>query len=107
MSKRQNSSLADFIALSAILIYFTGVNNYLNLLFTTFKSINAVLLQLENASILSFIFKYSITFPIVGLILSYIGSPRGKEGYVIGKVLYFLVGYIVCLGLDNIANLLF
>ena len=107
MSKKQNSSLADFIALSVILIYFTGINNYLNLLFTTLKSINAVLLQLENTSILSFIFKYYITFPVVGLILSYIGSLRGKEGHVIGKVLYFLIGYIVCLGLDYIANLIF
>lgn len=107
MSKRKNDSLIDWIVISAFLIYYTGLNNYLSLLFTTLKSINDVLLQLENISILSFVFKYYITFPIVGLILSKIGSPRGKEGHVIGKVLYFIIGYFVCLALDLIAKQVF
>ena len=107
MSSRKADALINLVVISVILIYFVGLNNYLNLLFATLKSINEVLLQLENASILSFALKYYITFPIVGLILSYIGSPRGKKGHMVGKILYFLVGYIVCLILDFVAKLIF
>ena len=98
MSKRRINSLTEWIVLSIILIYFIGLNSYLNLLFTTIRNINEV-------SILSYTLKYFITFPIVGLILSKIGSPRGKEGHIIGKILYFLIGYLVCLILDYIAYL--
>ena len=105
MSKKRINSLTEWIVLSIILIYFIGLNSYLNLLFTTIRNINEVLLQLEKTSILSYTLKYFITFPIVGLILSKIGSPRGKEGHIIGKILYFLIGYLVCLILDYIAYL--
>ena len=36
---------------------------------------------------------YFITFPLVGVILMMLGSPRRKEGHWIGKILYFIVGY--------------
>lgn len=105
MSKRKLNSLTEWIVLSIILIYYIGLNSYLNLLFTTIRNINEVLLQLEKTSILSYTLKYFITFPIVGWILSKIGSPRGRGGHIIGKTLYFLIGYFVCLILDYIACL--
>jgi len=43
---------------------------------------------------------------MVGVILTMLGSPRGKEGHRVGKILYFIVGYIVGAILDLIANII-
>ena len=51
--------------------------------------------------------KYFITFPILGVILMMLGSPRGKEGHWIGKILYFVVGYGIGFLLDFISKLIF
>lgn len=77
------------------------------MLYHMFKLINTILLQINNASILSCVFKYYITFPIVGIILSFIVSTKGEERKIIGKILYFIVGYIACLVLDVIAQVIF
>ena len=52
-------------------------------------------------------FKYFITFPIAGVLLMRLGSPRGKKGHQLGKVLYFMVGYVIGLVLDFISGLIF
>ena len=107
MSKAKTSDLFKFIILSIILIKYIGFKAYTNLLYQIFKIFNMILTQLYNTSILSIIFKYFIVYPIVGILLSVIGSPRGKKGHVIGKILYFIVGYFVGMGLDWLSQLIF
>lgn len=107
MSKRNLNELSSLIILFSLLIHFTGLKYTLNLFYQLLKSINIVLIQLNNTSVLSVLFKYCITFPTVGIILTVLGSPRGKEGHIIGKILYFIVGYLVGFIFDNISQLIF
>ena len=68
---------------------------------------NSILVLFYDTTILNVIFKYFITFSLVGVILLMLGSPRGKEGHWIGKILYFIVGYGIGFILDFISKLLF
>ena len=67
--------------------------------------LNSILISFYDTTILNVMFKYFITFPIVGLILMILGSPRGKEGHWIGKILYFIVGYGIGFLLDIVSKL--
>ena len=107
MSRRKTNDAASLIFISIILIKYIGIKETVDMLYHMFKLINTILLQINNVSILSFVFKYYITFPIVGIILSFIGSPKGEEGKIIGKILYFIVGYVAGLVLDVIAQVIF
>lgn len=107
MSKRKANDLASLIVLSGILIHTFGLKYTLDLFYQMFKLFNSVSMQLTNTSVLTAMFKYCIAFPIVGIILTAIGSPRGKEGHIIGKVLYFIVGYIIGFVFDYIAKIVF
>lgn len=107
MSKRKTNDLVGLIILSIILIRTYGLKYTFDLFFQMLKFINSILLQLANTSVLTTMFKYCIAFPTVGIILTAIGSPRGKEGHIIGKVLYFIVGYIIGFILDYIAKIIF
>ena len=107
MSRRKTNDVAGLIIISFILIKYMGFKASINLLYQMFKLLNTILLQFSNTSILSHAFKYCITFPIVGIVLSFLGSPRGKKGHIIGKILYFSVGYISCFILDLIAKSIF
>lgn len=107
MSKRKTNDLAGLIVLFVILIRTYGLKYIFDLLFQMLKFINTILLQLANTSVLTAMFKYCIAFPLVGIILTAIGSPKGKEGHMIGKILYFIVGYIIGFILDYIAKIIF
>ena len=107
MSKRRANNIASLIIMMSMLIKCMGFKESISLLYYTLKSFNSVLLQLSNTSVISYVLKYYITFPIVGSVLSCLGSPRGKQGHLIGKILYFIIGYIVCLILDFFANVIF
>ena len=90
-----------------MIVIFAGLRYALDVFYQIFKILNSVLIQINNTSILTQLFKYCITFPCVGFVLTAINSPRGKVGHIIGKVLYFIVGYIVGFVLDYIARILF
>ncbi len=107
MSKRKANDLVSLIVISALLIHTCGLKYTLDLYFQMLKMFNTILLQLTNTSVLTVIFKYCITFPIVGIILSAIEFPRGKKGRYIGKGFYFVVGYFVGFVLDSIAKIIF
>lgn len=106
MSRRKTNDLIEFVFLIIFLISFTGFKNTIQIVYDSFKFINDITIQLCSSSILTIMFKYFITFPIVGILLVKMGSPRGKTGRFIGKVLYFIVGYGIGLFLDIIANLI-
>lgn len=107
MAKIKTNDIVNLMILSIILIRYVGIKASINLLYQMLKIFNTILLQLCNISVLSFVFKYCITFPIVSIILSVLGSPRGKKGQIISKIFYFIIGYIICLVLDLIAKYIF
>lgn len=107
MSKRTTSELIELAFTFIILSSFLGIKETLNIIKQILSMFNSILVSFYNTTILNVIFKYFITFPLVGVILMMLGSPRGKEGHWIGKILYFIVGYGIGFILDFISKLLF
>ena len=107
ISKRTSRNLFSLIVIISLMIYYNGLSYTMNLFYQLLKLFNFVFIQLNNTSILTIMFKYCIAYPIVGVILTAIGSPRGKEGHYIGKIFYFIVGYVVGVILDSLATLIF
>ena len=107
MNRKSIENITGLIISIAVLSMCIGIKETMKLLYKSLTYINTMLLQIENTSILSLVFKYYITFPIVGIILSIIGSPKGKNGHIIGKILYFIVGYVICLILDLVSRNIF
>ena len=107
ISKRKAKDLFRLIVIISLIVYYNGLNYAVNLFYQLLKLFNFLFIHLENTSILTIMFKYCIAYPIVGVILTAIRSPRGKEGHHIGKILYFIVGYIVSFILDGMATIIF
>lgn len=107
MSKRATSELIELFFTFVILSSFLGIKETLNIIKQVLSMLNTILIAFYDTTILNIMFKYFITFPIVGVILMMLGSPRGKEGNWIGKILYFVVGYGIGFLLDFISKLIF
>ena len=107
MSKRTTSELIELAFTFIILSSFLGIKETLNIIKQILSMFNSILVSFYDTTILNVIFKYFITFPLVGVILMMLGSPRGKEGHWIGKILYFIVGYGIGFILDFISKLIF
>ena len=105
MSKRLSYATSLILLLS--IIYVHGIKNTASMFYMVIKFLNSIVVALCNISVLTYIFKYGITYSIVGIIFTLIGSPREKEGHIIGKVLYFIVGYFIAFLLDYLADILF
>lgn len=106
-SKRTSKDLFSLITVILLMIYYNGLSYTVDLFYQLLKLFNSVIIQLNNTSILTVMFKFCISYPIVGVILTAIGSPRGKKGHYIGKILYFIVGYVVGFILDSLATMIF
>lgn len=107
ISKRTLKDLFNLIVIILLMIYYNGLSYTVDLFYQLLKLFNSVTIQLDNTSVLTVMFKFCITYPIVGVILTVIGLPRGKEGHYIGKILYFIVGYLVGFILDSLATMIF
>ena len=107
MSKKATSELIELVFTFVILSSFLGIKETLNIIKQVLSMLNSILVSFYDTTILNVMFKYFITFPMVGVILMMLGSPRGKEGHLIGKVLYFIVGYGIGFLLDFISKLIF
>lgn len=107
MNKKTTSELIELAFIFVILSSFFGIKETLNITKQVMSMFNYILVSFYDTTILNVMFKYFITFPIVGIILMRLGSPRGKEGHWIGKILYFIVGYGIGFILDFISRLIF
>jgi hypothetical protein len=105
MSKKVSSELTGIVLTFGILSSFIGIKETFNIIKQILSMLNSILISFYDTTILNVMFKYFITFPIVGLILMILGSPRGKEGHWIGKILYFIVGYGIGFLLDIVSKL--
>ena len=107
MRKRTTSELIELVFTFVILSSFLGIKDTLNIIKQILSMFNSILVSFYDTTILNVMFKYFITFPIVGVLLIMLGSLRRKEGHWIGKILYFIVGYGVGFFLDFISKLIF
>lgn len=107
MIKRKSNELVKLIVLLIYIIYHYGLSYLIKIIQFLFNSLNSFAVQICNTSILSIYLKYYITYPIVGLLFTLFHVSIGRSGHYIGKVLYFLVGYVTCIILDCIASFIF
>ena len=88
-----------------------GLNNTVTNLFTSckfvLKWINEIVFQLNDESILTFLFQHKITFFAVGILFVIFNVNKSKFGKFFGKVAYWIIGTLVAFGLDYISNLIF
>lgn len=91
MSKRTISELIELVFTFVILSSLLGIKETLNIIkqILSLSMFNSILVSFYDTAILNVMFKYFITFPIVGIILMRLGSPRGKEGH--GLVKFYIL----------------
>lgn len=107
MSKKRSNQLIELSFSFVILSSFIGIKETLTIAKQMFSMFNLILVSFYDITILNVMFKYLVTFPIVGLFLMMLGSSKGKEGHWIGKFLYFIIGYVIGVILDVISNQIF
>lgn len=107
MSKEIKNELIGLLFLFGFIACFNGFQYALDVFNNMLKLINSLLISLNENSVLTIVFKHPITYSIVGICLTAIGLPKGKEGHIIGKVLYFIIGYIIGIVFDYISTLIF
>lgn len=71
------------------------------------KLINQITIQINGDYLITNLFKTSITFAIVGILLELLCIKRGKFGKFFGKTAFWLVGYPVAFVLNQISKLIF
>ena len=107
MSRKDNVELIELIFRFAIFSSFLGVKATFNFIKQLLSLANSILVSLYDTTILNIIFKHFFAYPMVGVILMIIRSPKGKAGHWTGKVLYFIVGYVIGFALDFASKLFF
>lgn len=99
-----------------ILIFFfaTGIKGVLSFLdvvklvfITLVSAINSLTIALIGDSIYTLLFKSTITYFLVGLILSFYNIKHGRFAKYFGKVSYYIIGYFVAVILNIIVSLFY
>lgn len=97
------STIFCFIPMLSLLGFETGIQLFKEIIVL----LNSILTNYCNSNILDITLNHVITYSVVGIILSIIRCPRGKVGHITGKILYFLVGFVISAALDLISKLIF
>ena len=114
MNRKNKEALFSLLILILILFCTSGIDavwkflcNLAQAMWGALCIYNQVIVGFAGNSVLALIFKSSITFFIVGIILEAFNLPKGKIGHYLGKGLFWLVGLPVSLILNFIGSLLF
>lgn len=107
MRKAKVNLLANAIYYFILIVALLGIKKGVQLFKEIIVLFNSILVNYCNSNILDITLNHVITYSIVGIIFSIIGCPRGKTGHIIGKILYFIVGFIISAALDLISKLIF
>lgn len=107
MTKKKTNDLMSLAMVLVLLYHYHGLEKTICMIKEMLTWVNNIMISYLDTTILTTLFKYCITFPIVGIILTQLGSPKGKKGKYIGKILYFIIGYGIGLGLDLLSKKIF
>lgn len=106
--------IISIISIIFIIFLATGINGVLNFLdvvklvfITLVSAINSLTIALIGDSIYTLLFKSTITYFLVGLILSFYNIKHGRFAKYFGKVSYYIIGYFVAVILNIIASLFY
>lgn len=104
MSRSIKNFFGYFLYLFIVGCLLLGFDKTIEIAKSILVLLNSMMISLFDTSLLNFLFKHIITYPLVGLVLCLSSCPRGKEGHYLGKAMYFGVGYIVAMILDNLSK---
>lgn len=114
MRKRDKETIFSLIIFMLLALYNGGIKavwnficNMSEVVWLSFIMLNRVAIETTSDSIITLSLKSSITFIIVGILLEVINAPRGKFGSVIGKALFWIVGFPVSIMLNFVGSLIF
>lgn len=110
----KDKRLITIIIVILIIFIATGIKGVLSFLdvvklvfITLVSAINSLSIALIGDSILTLIFKSTITYFIVGLILLFFNIKRGRFAKYFGKASYYFIGYFITIVLNFIASLFY
>lgn len=110
----KDKRLITIIIVILIIFIATGIKGVLSFLdvvklvfITLVSAINSLSIALIGDSILTLIFKSTITYFLVGLILLFFNIKRGRVAKNFGKVSYYFINYFVAVILNIIASLFY
>lgn len=110
----KDKRLIMIITIILIIFFESGVKGILSFLdvvkhvfFTLVSAINSFSIVLIGDSILTLLFKSTITYFIVGLILLFFNIKRGRFAKYFGKASYYFIGYFITIVLNFIASLFY
>lgn len=83
------------------------IKNIFYTIFSLFGMLDQVSLATSGDHITTLMFQTTVTFLIVGIVLEVINAPRGRIGSILGKALFWLIGFPVSFVLNIIFNLIF
>ena len=104
MTKKKTNDLMSLTVVLVLLYHYYGLEKTICMMKEILIWVNNIMIYFLDTTILNSLFKYCITFPIVGIILVKLGYPKGATGKYIGKILYFAIGYFVGMILDLLTN---
>lgn len=107
MRKTKNDALSDAVYYFIVVVILLGFERGIQLFIEVTSLFNSILMEYFNSNILEVTLKHVITYSIVGIIFSIIGCLRGKIGHRVGKVLYFIVGFVISAVLELLSKLIF
>ena len=110
----KDKRLITIIIVILIIFIATGIKGVLSFLdvvklvfITLVSAINSLTIALIGDSILTLLFKSTITYFLVGLILSFYNKKRGRFAKYSGKASYYFIGYFITIMLNFIASLFY
>lgn len=107
MRKAKNDTLSNVIYYFIVVIALLGFEKGVQLFMEVMSIFNSILVEYFDSNILEVTLKHIITYSIVGIIFSIISCPRGKTGHTIGRIFYFIVGFVVSTLLGLLSRLIF
>lgn len=107
MRKVKNDTLSYAVYYFIVAIALLGFEKGMQLFMEVMSLFNSILVEYFDSNILEVTLKHIITYSIVGIIFSIISCPRGKTGHTIGRIFYFIVGFVVSTVLGLLSRLIF
>ena len=106
--------IISIVSIIFIIFLATGIKGVLNFLdvvklvfITLVSAINSLTISLIGDSILTLLFKSTITYFLVGLILLFFNIRHRRFAKYFGKASYYFIGYFISIILNIIAVLFF
>lgn len=95
MAKQQIHGVIYLVIILYIIGLFLGFETLFTVLYGMAKMINIVLMKLMSTSLLNELLNPKLAYVFTGFVMTAFDLPTGKFGCIIGRVLNFVIGYMI------------